>query len=45
MKKRNYNKKPTARNGASDQTDIADALRSDPALSAFTFDGPLTRKV
>lgn len=39
MKKRKYNT-PTARNNGSGQPDIADALRRDPALSAFTFDGP-----
>lgn len=32
--------KHTASSGSAGQPDISDALRSDPALSAFTFDGP-----
>lgn len=40
MKKRTYKNKHTASSGSAGQPDISDALRSDPALSAFTFDGP-----
>lgn len=40
MKKRTYTNKNTASRGSAGQPDISDALRSDPALSAFTFDGP-----
>lgn len=32
----------TASSGRAGQPDISDALRSDPALSAFTFDGPFS---
>ncbi|NWC62940.1 phage portal protein [Cedecea sp. P7760] len=40
MTKRRYNNKHTVSNGSSGQTDIADTLKGDPSLSAFTFDGP-----
>ncbi|SCC64705.1 hypothetical protein GA0061070_105728 [Kosakonia oryziphila] len=40
MKKRTYKNKHTASSGSAGQPDISDALKSDPALSAFTFDGP-----
>ncbi|MCP2121516.1 UNVERIFIED_ORG: capsid portal protein [Pantoea agglomerans] len=40
MKQRTYKNNHTASRGSAVQSDISDALRSDPALSAFTFDGP-----
>lgn len=40
MTKRRYNNKHTASNGGSSQPDIADTLKRDPSLSAFTYDGP-----
>ncbi|AXF77466.1 phage portal protein [Erwinia tracheiphila] len=40
MKKRTYKNKHTASSGSAGQPDISDALRGDPSLSAFTFDGP-----
>lgn len=40
MKKRTYKNNRTAQNSGAAQPDIADALKSNPAMSAFTFDGP-----
>lgn len=39
MKKRTYKNNHAASSGCAGQPDISDALRSDPALSVFTFDG------
>lgn len=40
MTKRKYNPSRNARNNDAGQPDLAAAIKSDPALSAFTFDGP-----